>query len=86
MLKIWGYKNRIQTDINCSSLRPIIVALPPSCHTYYSKGTSLDILYTTLIPNFPKNLYHKALNELDTDHIPVQTTPSIQAEKSSNFQ
>lgn len=57
-----------------------IVISPPPYPTFYWTGITPDILDITLISNFPTNLYHKVLNELDSDHIPILTTLSIQAE------
>lgn len=49
----------------------------PSCPTFYRTRIKPDILD---ISNFPTNIYHKVLNELDFDHLPVLTTLSIQIE------
>jgi len=45
----------------------------PSCPTYYHTGITPDILDIILISNFPSYLYHKVLNELNSDHTPVLT-------------
>lgn len=58
----------------------MIVSSPPR-PTFYRSGMIPDILDRTLISNFQKTLYHKVLNEFDSDYILVLTTLSIQAEK-----
>lgn len=79
---IWGCK---KTNPNGHKLYEYtsdlnIMVSPPPCPTFYRTGVTPDILDITLISNFPTNLYHKVLSELDSDHVPVLTTLSIQAE------
>ncbi|VVC38838.1 Hypothetical protein CINCED_3A000701 [Cinara cedri] len=47
-----------------------IMVSPPPCPTFYQTGVTPDILDIALISNFHTNLYHKVLNELDSDHVP----------------
>lgn len=79
---IWGCKKsnpngqklyEYTSDLN-------IVVSPSPCPIFYRTGIIPDILAIILISNFPTDLYHKVLNELDSEHIPVLTTQSIQAE------
>jgi len=56
-----------------------MVSLPP-CPTFHRTGVTPGILDIALISNFPTNLYHKVLNKLDSDHVPVLTTLRMQAE------
>jgi hypothetical protein len=57
-----------------------IIVSPPPSPTFHRTGVTPDILDIALISNFPTNLYHKVLNELDSDHVPVITTLRTQAE------
>jgi hypothetical protein len=57
-----------------------IMVSPSPCPTFYRTGVTPNILDVALILNFPTNLYHKVLNELDSDHVPVLTTVRIQPE------
>lgn len=56
-----------------------IMVSPLLCPTFYRKGVTPDIIDITLVSNFPTILYHKVLNELDSDHLPVLITLSIEA-------
>lgn len=80
--KIWGCK---KTNPNGQKLYEYtsdlnIMVFPPPCPTFYRTGVTPDILDIALISNLPTNLYHKVLNDLDSDHVPVLTTLRIQAE------
>jgi len=85
---IWGCKKtnpnghklyEYMSDLN-------ILVSPPPGPTFYRTGVTPDILDIMLISNFPTNLYHKVLNELDSDHVPVLTSLKIQAEANPPIQ
>lgn len=59
------------------------MVFPPPSPTFNLTGITPEILDITLILNFSTNLYHKLLNKLDSDHIPVLTILRIQAETKS---
>ncbi|KAL4084131.1 hypothetical protein QTP88_027966 [Uroleucon formosanum] len=85
---IWGCK---KTNPNGHKLYEYtsdlnILVSPPPGPTFYRTGVTPDILDIMLISNFPTNLYHKVLNELDSDHVPVLTSLKIQAEANPPIQ
>jgi hypothetical protein len=69
----WGC---LKTNQNGNKLLKVtseqrIIISPPASPTFQRPGRQPDILDIALIYNFPINLHHQVLNELDLDHVPV---------------
>jgi hypothetical protein len=56
-----------------------ILISPPKEPNFQRAGRQLNILYIALISNISTDKHHQAINELDSDHLPVITTLYEQA-------
>lgn len=79
--EIWGC---LKTNPNGNKLLKFtselgILISPPEEPTFQRAGRQPDILDIALILNISADIHHQAINELDSDHLPVITTLCQQA-------